>query len=755
MIHSTAMHHFIRTFSLCLNVNCIPRLRFGGLTPEITNNVLQGPLLTPHRTFLRAGATTIRKSGSRCFSHQQTSANCSAVSSTESAQHSSHGFLSPSELLFQLVSPHIASAPCVSRVAHVYSTIPKSFDEVVSNRHLPPSVVEHDTRRWLRNQFGTLSSALRQLHVTNSTEHWGIYISQDHVYVVKAYSEEEAEEAFATFNAVTHTCDEKFGEPSIDCTSRQRTSLCERESLLEVFQPVFPNFTPPPLPPPSQRQRSFAGKRKKHVPDGVFTPQMLVPYVPTFFVPMSELLQELPEGYTAEHIEGLFAATGTLEIVELEGEKFVRLHGGNRFLDFTLDGAGIAAHERWRAYQPDPFLCQSFCRIMSTSAHWVSLRVLIMRSPTALVEALLPLRGYKTLLFFAQMQHVFCFTPRGEGEVCRAASVTCLSYRDSPTPAVVSELVGLLSGQRAYITDLQRCDKYNNSGCICISDHAKTQIIMYYGTLINFFRVHGEVFYVEEDSLVGLISDRKITTNTTKTLEDKLEDALMKKDRRTAQKVRRRMSLERNPDSPYTDREVLLDAILRYLPRNRSISLNFLLRSLPLSLSDFLPNKPLALFQQAPEKVRIFEYRYRHRLHLIRPGVPLPPGVLRDTYTEQELLFLCAAELQQQPRFAVDVYGRLPYGAKEVIRLQYKGLLELLKPHPQYFTVVFKDSLRMDSRQALVTLIQMPPSVGLTEDDYGAHVPDDAVLQQLEAEDRDALEALPDEVRKTIRQGNT
>ncbi|ORC86290.1 uncharacterized protein TM35_000291720 [Trypanosoma theileri] len=652
-----------------------------------------------------------------------------------------HSPLLPLEMFFQIVSPRIATAPCVTRIGSLYSNLPPVLEEAVESTKPIPHGVPRETHRWIRHQFGTITSGLQQLYLTNKTSHWGVYISEDQLFVVKASCEEEAKEAFAAVLAV-----------------RASGPLCETESLFEVFQPVFPCFKPPPplsLSSSSSSSssqplgRSMGNKSaKKYISDTVFTPQMLVPYVPTYFIPMSALLTVLPDGYTAEHIERIFAATGTLEIVTLEGEQFVRLHGGKRLVDFTREAAGEAAHIRWREFQPDPFLCEAFRRLLPPSPRWASLRTLINQAPSSLLQALLPWKNYKTILYFAQMQHVFSFTPAGEGEVCWLGNVTCLSFHDSPTPAVVSELVGILTGQRICIADLL------NPHIPRISDHAKMQIILYYGTLVKFFHVHGDVFYLnDDDGVVGLVSEGKNTAEkTTHTLEEKLEDALVKKDRRTAQKLRRRLALEKDPDNPYADREVLLDAVLRYVPQHRSISLHFLLKSLPPSLTDFLPSKPISLFQQAPEKVRLFEYRYRHRMHLIRPGVPLPQGVLRQKYTEEELLFLCAAELQQQPRVASDLYGRLPYGAKEIIRLQYKGLVQLLQRYPQYFTVVFKDSVRMDSRSALVTLLQMPKGVQLSEEDYGAMAPQTPEEQrQLEEEDRAAIQTLPEEIQQTMR----
>ncbi|RNF25679.1 uncharacterized protein Tco025E_02083 [Trypanosoma conorhini] len=694
------------------------RLRVGGRTAARR----VGCFLSTRHVAVCAAARALSSSSSSGASRSATPPASDGGRRTRSPQ------LTTVEMFFKLVSPLIATAPCVTRTATLYGNLPPKLGEVLDTVDLTARESNQGTHRWLRTCFGTLANGLRRLQATNRISHWGVYVSEDGVYVVKACSGEEAEKAFAAVRA-----------------SQLRFSQCEAESLLEVFKPVFPCFTPPP-PPPEPRALTSKRKKKGQVPGGVFTPQMLVPYVPTFFIPMEELLAALPEGYTAAHIEQLFAATGTLEIVTLEGEKFVRLHGGKRLVDFARDGAGEAAHARWREYQPDPFLCGPLHRLFPALARWVPLRRLITGAPAPLLRALLPWERYKTLLFFAQMQHVFSFTPEGEGAVCWVAPVTCLSYHDSPTPAAVSELAGLLSTQRVCIADLLAQSSHR------ISDHAKTQIIMYYGTLLNFLRAHGDVFCVVDDTFVAAVSSRGTAERTPQTLEDKLEEALVSRNRRTAQKIRRRMAMEKDPDSPYADRDVLLDAILRYVPQKRSISLSFLLRSLPPSLAEFLPGKPLSMFQQAPEKIRVFEYRYRHRLHLIRPGVPLPPGVLRQHYTEPELLFLCAAELQQAPRAMVDLYGRLPYGAKEVIRLQYKGLLELLRPYPHFFTVVFKDALRLDSRNALVTLIQMPPTVALGEEDYGATAPEGPVQrQQLEDEDKAAMQTLPDEIRKTMR----
>eukprot|EP00656_Telonema_subtile_P037508 TRINITY_DN41753_c0_g1_i1.p1 TRINITY_DN41753_c0_g1~~TRINITY_DN41753_c0_g1_i1.p1 ORF type:complete len:159 (+),score=26.30 TRINITY_DN41753_c0_g1_i1:178-654(+) len=89
------------------------------------------------------------------------------------------------------------------------------------------------------------------------------------------------------------------------------------------------------------------------------------------------------------------------------------------------------------------------------------------------------------------------------------------------------------------------------------------------------------------------------------------------------------------------------------------------------------------------------------------------------TYTEAELIHLIAGILQSSnngsTRTLYDVYGKLPYFAQELVRTVYKNIFDVVKKYPQYFTVVFKESVRMDIRVATCSLLALPPHVEIGE----------------------------------------
>ncbi|KAG5483332.1 hypothetical protein LSCM1_04879 [Leishmania martiniquensis] len=200
--------------------------------------------------------------------------------------------------------------------------------------------------------------------------------------------------------------------------------------------------------------------------------------------------------------------------------------------------------------------------------------------------------------------------------------------------------------------------------------------------------------------------------------EERLQLASPKRNRAINRKLRRRLALAANPNSPYTSPEVLLDAILRYLPATRHIGLRSLLQALPPALTDFLPADPIRLFRNAPAKVQLFEFREPNNMCVMRPGLPLPEGRLRSSYTVNELLYMLAAELPPgRSRSSADLFGRLPYGARETIRLQHRHLIDLVEQYPQYFVVVYLDAQSAKKHTARVQLTQSPPPVTTLSDD--------------------------------------
>ncbi|KAG5509741.1 hypothetical protein GH5_05605 [Leishmania sp. Ghana 2012 LV757] len=204
--------------------------------------------------------------------------------------------------------------------------------------------------------------------------------------------------------------------------------------------------------------------------------------------------------------------------------------------------------------------------------------------------------------------------------------------------------------------------------------------------------------------------------------DERLQLLWSKRNRSANQKMRRRIAVAANPNSPYTSSEVLLDTILRYLPPTRHIGLRSLLQALPSTITDFLPADPVRLFRNAPAKVQLFEFRERNNLRLMRPGLPLPEGRLRSSYTVNELLYMLAAELPPgRSRSSTDLFGRLPYGARETIRLQHRHLVDLVEQYPQYFVVVYPDAKSAKRHLARIQLVQsLPPVTTLSDEEWGA-----------------------------------
>ncbi|KPA77276.1 putative mitochondrial hypothetical protein [Leptomonas pyrrhocoris] len=212
------------------------------------------------------------------------------------------------------------------------------------------------------------------------------------------------------------------------------------------------------------------------------------------------------------------------------------------------------------------------------------------------------------------------------------------------------------------------------------------------------------------DLAVQLEKEAKLHDRHMESLTEQLE-VVERSNSRKGRKLRRRLAAIVNPNSPFSDPAVLLDAILRYLPPTRHVSLKALLAALPTSMSDFLPNDPVRLFRNSPDKVQLFEYRRKNHLRVMRPGLPLPDGRLRASYTEEELLHLIAAQLPPgQGMYSNALYGNLPYGAREAIRLRHHHLVTLVERYPQYFVVVFSDAAKEAKHRARVSLLRPPPA---------------------------------------------
>jgi hypothetical protein len=522
----------------------------------------------------------------------------------------------------------------------------------------------------------------------------------------------------------------KFATPLQTFSASEASGLSE--NLWEIFDPpVLQHDQLPPAPHVDDMDRSERRVHQKigvgHA--GVFTAEMLVPYLPTFFVPMSELLHVLPEGYTADHIEGIFTGTKTVEVVTLEGEKFVRMHGGS-----TVNlGQSGEANARFPQYEPDPTLCDAIAPLFERPYRWYPLRAIVEGLHPAVLQRF-PYARYKSLLFFAQMQHRFQFAPDGEGEVCAVKHGDNLAPHSTPTPQALSEVMEELRTHESLTPD-ELVEGLSRSSLV--------SMVLYYndGGLDEFLHLHRGLFELcSVRRMIELKSTAEARRRKNRTLEEKLEDALANNEKRDVRKIRRKIAIARNPNNPLIDRDHLVLELKKFLPKTRHISFRSLTRNLPPDMIDLFPSDQISLFRNTPQHFHVFEFKVPGRLHIMRAELPLPPGHLRQDYKEEELIHLCTLHLARHPRLMVDVFSRLPWGAREIVRTRYKGLFHLLAKYPQYFAIVFKDGKqKYDSRGAMVSLVGQPPPLMMEDESTllgdGPKVGDDEdeeVLQEVQ-----------------------
>ena len=218
---------------------------------------------------------------------------------------------------------------------------------------------------------------------------------------------------------------------------------------------------------------------------GAISLQQLAAFVPPFFVPVALVLQSMP-GYTMEHLERYVQETRVFELVTLnlpvphhnqhnveiepqltEKERcsVIRIHGGlsTRVLCNInhCDAVTLRAPQpdgstnRIRSYIPRFSAAPTFAAVLNSGGrgHWQSLRSIVLnpRSVNA-AASLQPLSGPSTLIYFAQLQHIFCFDPQGRGIDDAPGGALCLppspprrlSWHTSPSPIVLHEIIRLL-----------------------------------------------------------------------------------------------------------------------------------------------------------------------------------------------------------------------------------------------------------------------------------------------------------------------
>jgi hypothetical protein len=473
-------------------------------------------------------------------------------------------------------------------------------------------------------------------------------------------------------------------------------------------------LTEAPLPPadldisPAQLQRHTSHSSA----DGsVIAMSDFVAYIPPFFTPLQEVLAHMP-GYTEEHIHRFFQSA-TMELVTVAGKKYIRVHSGYEKL--SLEGCE-AAEETFQKFRPQPSLAADFEKAFEgVTDKWMSLPELLRRVDPAVV-AQLPFQGPAAIMYFAQMQHKFSFAvrqlppsqvgaePATEAAVLlRRADYGGLEPDTTPTPKSLSAVFSLVPPEgQVEIVNVERQ----------LPPGVKAEVMGYYGGLSQFFAKHAPIFFVppETPTVVMRMRYRQRVHVATLSLEEQLEYALKNSKKSKARVIRRRIAFRDNPSHPLLDPENLAKELNNYLPRRGFVSLKvFLKRSVPEEVLMFVPPKIHNFFKGYPQFFTQFEYQRPGSWCLCRPDQPLPRGVIRQSFSEGDLVRIIAEFLQQKgPRSVSGILMNIPRGAHDHLKKRYGGLYFFIIRFPQYFNVVLGSDNSNAQSSGIVHLIQIP-----------------------------------------------
>nr|CCC53227.1 conserved hypothetical protein [Trypanosoma vivax Y486] len=459
---------------------------------------------------------------------------------------------------------------------------------------------------------------------------------------------------------------------------------------LRKYPPPPPDFnvTISTLPPPTATESGT-----------VLSLGSFVSYIPPFFVPIDEVLEQMP-GYTEEHIEKYFKHRAS-EVVSVAGKKYIRLYGG--YAKFALDGCEVA-EEHFARYKPDPALLGPFTAAFGgVTGRWMPLRILLERVGNE-VASKLPFRGPASIIYFAQMQHVFAFAADRDGGavLLRPPGYNGLECKTTPTPKSCNCILRLvpLDGQ----VDISHIEQSIPSG-------VRDEVNLFYGSLLQFFRFHEAVFALGADG--DVVMRRRFKDRMDKeqlSLEEQLELAIQERNKKKIRALRRRIAFRNDPSNPFHDPDNLAREIHRYLPKRGHVPLKtFLKKNVPEELLNYLPRRFWSFFNNYPQYFQHFEYQVAGQWCVCRPGLPLPRGVIRQDFSEEDLVRLVAEYLQQRgPRACSNIFLHIPRGAQEAIKKRYGGVFYFVQAFPRYFNIVLPATTGNVQSMAMVHLVEFP-----------------------------------------------
>lgn len=331
--------------------------------------------------------------------------------------------------------------------------------------------------------------------------------------------------------------------------------------------------------------------------------------------------------------------------------------------------------------------------------------------------AALPFQGPASILFFAQLQHIFAFAPDNGGAVqLRKEGFSGLCAETTPCPLAISKLLVCINQEKYELTRV--VNEF-------LSDEEKAEMLRFFPSLVEGIRRHGALFYVDKETDIVMRMRVKEREDVKKLpLEQQLEIALQSRDKRKARVLRRKIQMRNNPDNPLLDRDNAAREVHGYIPKKGYVTLTTLVRKvIPGYLLDFLGNDHIRFFKGYPQYFQIFELREATRWCVARAGVQLPQGVLRTHYTEEEIVRIIAAVIQRRgPLPAVRISLYVPDGCRELIRKHHVSVCHVCLKYPQYFSVMKRSESQNALPSSVVSLLAMPLEGSSVDADVGLNL---------------------------------
>ena len=546
--------------------------------------------------------------------------------------------------------------------------------------------------------------------------------------------------------------------------------------------PAAPSIPQAP-PPPSSDTTAMSTTRRtwKAAVNAALSLSQLAAIVPTFFVPVDEIVPHLPEGYHEEHLRDVFVHATGIEVVNLAERSFARIHAGHQRramlslsaveLDANDDSTGGGgertlsspspasnARRLFAQYRPDPSLCPHFVASFGgRSGTWLPLKDVVTRAPPAVI-ARLPFAKEHSLLYFAQMQHLFGFSPADGGGVhLLKHPATDLTWNTSPTPRVRNELYFAVERQPMIVEaafnrlslDARRdlLGSFPAAGLYDLpppSPHAEeggergaqsppgeaAEVVavdepprsvdgddaswLDAVALRPFIACHATLFCVQPGtSLLTLTARAKLEAMSQLPLEQQLAAAQSAGDIKRERAIRKRIVALSNPDSPLLQEDNLRKSVVEFLPSDRAMSLRAVKQMLPQEITSLFPPRNPFRFWEKGDGVtwKLEEVHHAGKMFIRRLDAPPPAGRLRhaEDYSDDELTFLLAECLSHRGigvRSVPVLQTKFPYEAKKAIAKRFGGIVQLAQRHPSLFAVVMGHA--QDLRNARISLLRMP-----------------------------------------------